>query len=232
MISLEELQTMTRLQLAEIAVGRMPPFKPELREKVRKLEKTQTRRAPVVGKARYYDGVRFMIEPLIKSTAESISYPVARYKDDGALAVDLNGNPIQWRWEKNILTSIHMPNEAARFFVNWRHRGVEHLHDISRDDAKAEGVSHVWEWPGGKDIKYFVRGKLNPFVANYSVLWDRINADRDGLDWDSNPYVHVYEWEPISQRIWSCPVVMVDMPEISGKKANIVIGKFESYRKK
>lgn len=72
----------------------------------------------------------------------------------------------------------------------------ERLQDISRDDAKAEGVSNVWEWSPERNKQtphLFKRGVLNPYIANFSVLWDSINTKRNG--WDANPCVWVIEFE-------------------------------------
>ncbi len=69
---------------------------------------------------------------------------------------------------------------------------IERLQSIAREDAKAEGVSHVWEWNKDRDPKYYERGLLNPYVANYSVLWDEINGE--SLPWDKNPWVWVYSF--------------------------------------
>lgn len=74
---------------------------------------------------------------------------------------------------------------------------IERLHDITRDDAKAEGVEPVWTWNNDMDPKYFERSLLNPYVANYSVLWDELNGER--LPWDLNPWVWVYEFQKFQE---------------------------------
>lgn len=93
------------------------------------------------------------------------------------------------KWQSSML----MPKMCSRFvdieILNVR---VERLQSITREDAKAEGVSHVWEWNKDRDPKYYERGLLNPYVANYSVLWDEINGE--SLPWDKNPWVWVYEF--------------------------------------
>lgn len=94
------------------------------------------------------------------------------------------------KWQSSML----MPKMCSRFvdiqILNVR---VERLQSITREDAKAEGVSHIWEWNKDKDPKYYERGLLNPYVANYSVLWDSINGKT--LPWDKNPWVWVYEFQ-------------------------------------
>ncbi len=94
------------------------------------------------------------------------------------------------KWQSSML----MPKMCSRFvdieILNVR---VERLQSITREDAKAEGVSHIWEWNKDKDPKYYERGLLNPYVANYSVLWDEINGE--SLPWDKNPWVWVYSFQ-------------------------------------
>lgn len=121
---------------------------------------------------------------------------VAYYKDDGVMVRHgLTGEPITWRWKRDVLTSIFMPREAARSIFRYEDICVERVQEISRDDAKAEGVSNVWINPPAKE-EHYSRGLLNPYVANYSVLWDEINAAR-GFGWDVNPWVWVLKYNPV-----------------------------------
>lgn len=199
----------SRKELLQEAVGRMPPFKPELRWKVRGHKKTQTRRIVIPQppadffekvtmrawechknwlKAPYSTGVRFLIEPLKKGTADGVDHPVALYQDDGAVVYDSSGKPLQWRWNADHLSSIHMPNEAARFFVYWSPRRIERVKMISAEDARAEGV----------DLGYVEKNE--DAVDVFRLLWNKINADR-GYPFESNPSVWVYDWKPISEPV-------------------------------
>ena len=137
------------------------------------------------------DDFCYMREPLVRGFGD-----VAYYKDDGVMVRDfLKGEPITWRWKKDVLTSIFMPKEAARSIYQYASIDVERVQEISRDDAKAEGVSGVWKNPPEKG-EHYSRVMLNPYVANYSVLWDEINAER-GYPWDSNPWVWVLGYVPV-----------------------------------
>lgn len=93
------------------------------------------------------------------------------------------------KWQSSML----MPKMCSRFvdieILNVR---VERLQSITREDAKSEGVSHIWEWNADREPQYFERGLLNPYVANYSVLWDSINGE--SLPWDKNPWVWAYSF--------------------------------------
>lgn len=133
-----------------------------------------------------WDGTEFDSEywlwPHYKATDPA---PELCYEDDE----NDDGEPkVKWK------PSIHMPRWASRIMLEIVDVRVDRLQDINRNEAKAEGVSHVWEWPGGKDKKYFSRGVLNPCVANFSVLWDDINAAR-GFGWSVNPWVWVIEFK-------------------------------------
>jgi len=72
--------------------------------------------------------------------------------------------------------SIFMPRWASRLDLSVLEVRVERLQSISREDARAEGVSNVWDWKGEEDTRPFEYGALNPYVANFAVLWDSINA--------------------------------------------------------
>lgn len=96
------------------------------------------------------------------------------------------------RW----LPSIHMPREACRIELEIVKLKIERLQNITRDDAKAEGVSNIWKWSSERNPYHFERGALNPYIANYSVLWDEIHAESlVGDGWNANPFVWVIEFK-------------------------------------
>lgn len=115
-----------------------------------------------------------------------------RYRADGEWEDEEREMGYNARWRP----SIHLPRIFSRITLEIVSVRVERVQDIERDDAKAEGVSGVWEWMGQNDKKPFERGALNPYVENYSVLWDSINAKR-GYGWDANPWVWVIEFKRI-----------------------------------
>jgi len=98
------------------------------------------------------------------------------------------GETSEFRWKP----SIHMPRKASRLTLEIVNLRIERLQDISRDDAKAEGVSNIFH----NSPEHFERGVLNPYVANFSILWDKINAKR-GFGWDVNPWVWVIEFKEV-----------------------------------
>jgi len=142
---------------------------------------------------------------------------VAYYRDDLTMVRHaLTGEAITWRWEKDVLTSIFMPKEAARSIYQYKEIRVERVQEISRDDARAEGVGGVWKNPPEKE-EHYSRVLLNPYIANYSMLWDMINAER-GYPWESNPWVWVLGYKPV--KIFGNHVIG---DRISGLHADLVI---------
>lgn len=83
-----------------------------------------------------------------------------------------------WRWR----SPIHMPRWASRLTLEITDVRVERVQEISREDAKAEGIA---EYKAG-DHEYDNRTT----VENFAVLWDSLNAKRS-FGWEVNPWVWV-----------------------------------------
>lgn len=91
--------------------------------------------------------------------------------------------------------SIFMPRWASRILLEIVDIRFERLQEITKEDAKAEGVSHIWRWTPDRNPDHFRRGVLNPYIANYSVLWDEIHAESlIGDGWNANPWVWVIKF--------------------------------------
>lgn len=94
---------------------------------------------------------------------------------------------------------IHMPKWASRIRLKVKSVRVERLQDITEEDAVAEGIERpetlkasdvdVWE---GAEKRLF--DALNQPVDQFRRLWESIHGPGS---WDANPWVWVYEWEPI-----------------------------------
>lgn len=126
-----------------------------------------------------------------------------RFAADGAFRAIENTQAAADAWldarrdENKWRPSIFMPRWASRINLKIVNVRIERVQDITRDDAKAEGVSNLWTWNAeinAKHPEYFSRALLNPYIANYSLLWDEINAKR-GFGWDVNPWVWVVEFK-------------------------------------
>lgn len=91
------------------------------------------------------------------------------------------------RWKPG----IHLHRVASRIVLEVRGVRIERLHELSEEDARAEGVRPFFEKFGnfGRDQR-ITTGELardEPYRASYAVLWDEINGDR--ALWKSNPLV-------------------------------------------
>lgn len=95
-----------------------------------------------------------------------------------------------------IRVSTFMPRWASRITLEIMNIRVERVQEITRNDAKAEGANAVWYWDAFKKTDLHKRGVLNPYIANFSVLWDAINAN-SGFGWDVNPWVWVVDFKAV-----------------------------------
>ncbi|EMW3576723.1 hypothetical protein AAEY45_004424 [Yersinia enterocolitica] len=86
--------------------------------------------------------------------------------------------------------SIHMPRWASRINLLITGVRVERLNDISEQDARAEGVK-AWRGPAEE----LVGGKLAFFE-----LWDSIYGQKEGENWQANPWVWVIEFESMEAK--------------------------------
>lgn len=113
----------------------------------------------------------------------------AMYRADHSYFVE----PMKWR------PSIHMPKWAARIWLTVESVRVERLHDISEEDAKAEGVDSAAPHDYGsgefddddredpREVGYSPAG--GSFARdNFRRLWRSINGPES---WDLNPWVWV-----------------------------------------
>jgi len=153
----------------EIA-GRMPPFRPGLRQAIREDRKTMTRRVmklqppTSIRPSLILEGHRLVAMWPGESEFDAyichcpyglpgqyrvMTEPLERgrdgqayYRDDHAPVVNaFTGEPLAWIWSKDILTSIHMPYSAARTITQLREIRTELLQEITAYDALLEGIN-------------------------------------------------------------------------------------------
>lgn len=102
------------------------------------------------------------------------------------------------RW----ISSQFMPKEAARIFLRVTDVRVERLHDITEEQAKAEGVTY--EPAGEAGYERWTPSFYDPdsggqpwYAGAYAGIWNstvrKPYIDRYG--WEANPYVWVIEFE-------------------------------------
>lgn len=95
--------------------------------------------------------------------------------------------------------SIHMPRWASRITLEVTGVRVERVHDISGDDAIAEGIiHHNGLGVGHSGYRYSQSSPVyqSPDIA-FAELWDSINGKKH--PWSSNPWVWVIEFRPLAQ---------------------------------
>ncbi|EOA3031022.1 hypothetical protein ACHZHX_004582, partial [Yersinia enterocolitica] len=123
------------------------------------------------------------MESYLEDSAKFESPEYCVYRADGNTApefVDADDN-LHCKWRP----SIHMPRWASRINLLITGVRVERLQDISEQDARAEGVK-AWRGPAEE----LVGGKLAFFE-----LWDSIYGQKEGENWQANPWVWVINFE-------------------------------------
>lgn len=101
--------------------------------------------------------------------------------------------------------SIHMPRWASRITLEITTVRVERLHEITEEDAKAEGLEMMqcrseWFWkayghnplPDGGEMMAFRDAK-----KSFQTLWTSINGPGS---WTANPYVWVVEFRKVEDK--------------------------------
>lgn len=83
--------------------------------------------------------------------------------------------------------SIHMPKEAARIFLKVTNIRVQRIHDITEDEAKAEGTDIEVQKNGGLVSEGF-------YKSRFSMLWNKIYNN-----WSENPWVWVIEFDKVKK---------------------------------
>lgn len=119
----------------------------------------------VILHARYQPGKRYYVREAIRLTqSERPDYDRAEYESDGAVTkLDT------WPWKRYRLSAMIMPRGIARYVIEVESVRVHRLHDITEEDARAEGME--WKEP----------------CFNFQSAWDAINGRK--FPWASNPWV-------------------------------------------
>jgi hypothetical protein len=90
------------------------------------------------------------------------------------------------RW----VPSIHMPHWASRIDLKVTGVRVERLQDIDEDGAMTEGLAPLID-PDGLCEESAREG--------FAATWDGIYKGKPGLDWTSNPWVWVVQFERVKR---------------------------------
>ncbi|MBD2753813.1 hypothetical protein [Spirosoma validum] len=146
----------------------------------------------------------------VKETYQPVDGKFSKYgyKADARTVDGING--LWWRNENGVdlqcagpwKSSMFMPKEAARLFLQIKSIRVERLIEISEADAAAEGVyCYSQDDLSQTDYKNYLHkgdddwGFLSP-ISSYFSLWELING-KGSLA--SNPFVWVVEFERIDK---------------------------------
>lgn len=126
---------------------------------------------------------------------------------DGRAVFMADGGPCvidTWCWKRPTLTAIHMPYGARRLNLEVTGVRVERLHDITEDDAIAEGARLFDDIPDPNPYKQGSRWSMfEPTstdeclgTARYAFAnaWNKINGEGA---WDANPLVWVVTFKRV-----------------------------------
>lgn len=109
-----------------------------------------------------------------------------------------NADPHTPAWHKR--TARFMFKKHSRLTLEVKNVKVERLHDISADDARAEGLQKLpatGRYVVEKGDQYFGNASHNPREV-FQMLWDRINGEGA---WSRNPWVIAYTFVTIHANI-------------------------------
>jgi len=113
-------------------------------------------------------------------------------------ADDTDGVIIQPKWKP----SIHVPKAACRIWLQVEEVRVERLHDLTEEDARAEGIEY--DWIEGQQFKNYhpvsLKCELSNPIESFQTLWTEINHDPKKPDayWQCNPWVWVIKFKVLS----------------------------------
>jgi len=102
------------------------------------------------------------------------------------------GDCLKWRWQKDILTGMFMPQEAARSHIVITDVRTERLQEIAWYDVPKEGIQDD-TWSIGKNR--FVKKTPERLISDFKHLWDSIN--KPPFDWKANPWVWVISFKVV-----------------------------------
>lgn len=129
--------------------------------------------------------------------------PNFRYQDDPPANVQKNSQRVLG-WYKR--SSLFMPKEFARIWLEITNIKVERLQDISEEDAIAEGIQRLMASNAQlleygqlyKNYQSTLTGIFNDGlkpIGSFQSLWEKINGEES---WNANPFVWVIEFKRIS----------------------------------
>lgn len=171
--------------------------------------KSQTRRP--IKEAKVFDvdyGITIYEEPCGHHTnqkTEEFIKKFSKYKIGETVFVKEDIN-IRATWENDIAFTIpasEMTEKEARIFLKITNIKIERLQDISEEDCIKEGcnLSHLdcsCMYSNDACYKCF-RSDASDYIDEFKEeIWNRLPY-KSTYDWNSNPYVFVYEFERVER---------------------------------
>lgn len=95
----------------------------------------------------------------------------------------------RWTECKKWKSAMFMPKWASRITLEITDIRVQRVQEISKEDAKAEGVTCTLD-------EYLELPRT--VVEAYAELWDSINGKKKGCGWADNPWVWVLEFRRLT----------------------------------
>ena len=132
-----------------------------------------------------------------RNDAEKRSREDVYYRADG----EFEERPFEDYLDSRWLSPIFMPRWASRITLEITGVRIEQLHDISEEDAKAEGVSLCSVGDLTTIPESWIKGGWMPsmtatsFQAGFGVKWQEINGKKH--PWESNPWVWAISFKRI-----------------------------------
>jgi hypothetical protein len=97
---------------------------------------------------------------------------------------------ISWNWT----SPLFLPREAARIFLEVKAVRVERVQALTGEDAIAEGFENRLTIIDGLARELMEKADNNHAKAAFIRLWNNLDKNHTGYDWEDNPYVYVYEF--------------------------------------
>ena len=150
----------------------------------------------------------------VRETWRKVEQTISIPTPSNSLDHPLTGSYIDYKanWSKGITShpknkgiwkpSIHMPKTAARIWLMVEEIGMERVHDISKEDAIAEGVRYIQsENIFNKGYFNYLRQDLdepnfNSPISSFNSLWVLINGE---ASFEANPWVWVVKYRVLSK---------------------------------
>ena len=143
------------------------------------------------GNIAIFDGGFGSYDVVCPYSVDDILYVRETWCKDGVYLYRASYPPIDSEYRK-WRPSIFMPKDAARIFLKVTNIRLEHLQDISDEDAKAEGANFSINGPS-YNVGSYEKMKRTA-VQRFEEIWTS-TVTKDRYSWDNNPYVWVIQFE-------------------------------------